>query len=122
MINKNYNYVVVGASENQEKYGFKVLADLKSAGYKVFPVNPKAGELLGLKVYKSLSEISKNIDVVIFVVPPKVGEQVILEVKNLGIKKVWLQPGSESQKIIDFCKENGIECIHNACIMIERKN
>jgi hypothetical protein len=43
------------------------------------------------------------------------------EVKTLEIKNVWLQPGAQSDKAIQFCKENTIECIHDACIMIRRK-
>jgi len=55
------------------------------------------------------------------VVPPEVTEMVLTEVKMLGIKKVWMQPGSESAHAIAYCKANGIECVHDACIMLERK-
>jgi predicted CoA-binding protein len=40
-----------------------------------------------------------------------------------GVKKVWFQPGTESEKAIRFCEENGIE--HNepgTCILMERRN
>ncbi|MFA6410147.1 MAG: CoA-binding protein [Candidatus Buchananbacteria bacterium] len=121
MINKNLNYAVIGASANQEKYGFKVFKDLKEAGYKVIPVNPSLKELLGTKAYPMLTVVPAKIDVAIFVVPPAVTETILAEVKKLNIKKVWLQPGSESQKAIEFCEQNQIECIHDACIMIERQ-
>ncbi len=35
---------------------------------------------------------------------------------NLGIKKVWMQPGSESEKAIKYCEDNKIDAIHNACV------
>ena len=65
MINKNFLYAVVGASNNEEKYGHKVFKDLLDAGYKVVPINPSEQEILGEKVYPTLSEVRKNIDVVI---------------------------------------------------------
>lgn len=122
MLNKNETYAIIGASNNPQKYGYKILKDLHETGFKVIPVNPKGGEILGLKAYKNLSEIPKKIDMVIFVVPAQVTEKVLIEVDNLDIKKVRMQPGSESDQAISFCKEKGIECIAKACVMIERKN
>lgn len=121
MIAKDSLYAVVGASNNPEKYGYKVFKDLKEAGYTVYPVNLKENEILGAHVFHSLKEITKNIDVVITIVPPQVTNTVVREVKELGIKTVWMQPGSENQEAIEYCKENGIECVHGACIMIQRR-
>jgi predicted CoA-binding protein len=122
LVNKNNKYAVIGVSKNPEKYGHRIYKDLTSAGYNVYPVNPNETELLGHKVYAQLSDINEKIDVVIFVVPPQVTVAVLNEVKDLGIKHVWLQPGSESPEAIEFCRKNKIDCIHDACIMIERKS
>jgi predicted CoA-binding protein len=119
-INKEYVYAVVGASHNPEKYGNKVYKDLLDAGYNVYPVNPKGGELYGNEVFTSLELLPERPDVVDFVIPPDLVLEILPIVKKLGIKKVWLQPGSESDDAIRFCEENGIECIYGACIMVER--
>jgi len=121
MIDKNFTYAVIGASANQEKYGFKVFKDLKEAGFKVIPINPSLKELLNIKAYPLLTVVPVKIDVAIFVVPPPITETILEEAKKLGIKKVWLQPGSESQRAIDFCQKNKIECIHDSCIIIDQK-
>lgn len=121
MIDKNKTYAVVGASDNQEKYGFKVLNDLVQGGYRVFPVNPKGGEILGLKVYSEIKDIPEKVDYVIFVVPPEITKKVLVDILDLGIKDIWLQPGSESQEVIEYCQNNNLNCIHDACIMVERK-
>lgn len=92
MIDKNFLYAVVGASNNEEKYGYKVFKDLLDVGYKVLPINPNEQEILGEKVYPTLSTVKEQIDVVIFVTPPAVTEKVLEEVKVLGIKNVWIQP------------------------------
>jgi len=121
MINKKFLYAVVGASNNPEKYGYKVFKDLLDGWYKVLPINPSEKEILWVKVYPTLSETKKNIDVVIFVTQPETTEKVLEEVKILGIKNVWLQPGAQSETTIEFCRRNNIECIHDACIMIQRE-
>lgn len=122
MINKNYTYAIIGASQNEDKYGYKVLKDLKEAGFKVIPINLKADNILGLKTYKSILDVNEKIDVAIFVVPPHVSEQMILEVDKANIKNVWLQPGAVNEKVLNYCKENDINCIHDACIMVKRKS
>ncbi len=119
-INKNYTYALIGASANKEKYGYKVLENLLEAGFHVLPVNPKGGKILQQKVYKNIKDISTSIDVAIFVVPPQITQDVIKDVLLLGVQKVWLQPGSENNEVIDFCNNHGIKCYHSACIMLEQ--
>jgi predicted CoA-binding protein len=113
-------FAVVGASRDPQKYGFQVYRDLKNAGYQVYPINPNANEILGDKCYPSFEAMPKKPDVVDVVVPPKVTEQVVETCKKLGIKKVWMQPGSESETAIKFCQENAIDVVYGVCVMIER--
>ena len=113
-------FAVVGASRDPRKYGYQVYKDLKNAGYEVYPVNPNAREILGDKCYPSLESLPVKPDVVDIVVPPKITEAVVKTCKKLGIANVWMQPGSESETAIRFCKENGIDAVYGVCVMIER--
>jgi len=119
-LDKKNVFAVVGASRDAQKYGYQVYKDLKNAGYEVYPINPNADEILGDKCYPSLENLSKKPDVVDVVVPPKVTEQIVETCKKLGITKVWMQPGSESETAIKFCEENGIDAVYGVCVMIER--
>jgi predicted CoA-binding protein len=119
-VDKKNTFAVVGASRDSKKYGYQVYADLKKAGYKVYPVNPNAEEILGDKCYPSLEDLPIKPDVVDVVVPSKVTEQAVKTCKNLGITKIWMQPGSESEDAIKFCEENGINVVHGVCVMVER--
>ena len=121
-LKKTNTFAVIGASRDPEKYGHQVYRDLRNAGYKVYCVNPNADEVLGDKCFASLEALPTKPDVVDVVVPPKITEQIVKMCKKLGIRKVWLQPGSESEEAVDFCKENGIAIIHGVCVMIERKS
>lgn len=120
-LRKENVFAVVGVSKDPEKYGHQVFKDLKEAGYAVYPVNPHIDEVLGDRCYHSLSELPETPDVVDTVVPPAVTEKIVEECKELEIDKVWMQPGSESEKAIEFCEQNGIKVVHDACVMVERR-
>ena len=117
-INKDFTYAIVGASNNPDKYGHKVMADLQSAGFKTVPINPHEYKILGEVFHKDLSEVPSHIDIVVFVVPPNATLKVLGDAAVLGISKAWMQPGSQSEDAILFCEEHGIECVHDACIML----
>jgi len=120
-LEKSNVFAVVGASRDTGKYGYKVYRDLRAAGYKVYPVNPNADEILGDKCYPSLKSLPEKPQVADLVVPPKVTNQIVKVCKKLGIKKVWMQPGSESETALNFCKENNIQVVHGVCVMVERR-
>ncbi|HKL43660.1 MAG TPA: CoA-binding protein [Candidatus Absconditabacterales bacterium] len=119
MIDPKLTYAVIGASNNTDKYGYKVFKDLIEKGFNVVAINPNEEKILGRSVYPTLSKYKGKIDVAIFVLSPKFSLPVLEEIKVLGIKKVWFQPGAESDKAIKFCEKNNIEYITNACIMIQ---
>ena len=120
-LRKQHIFAVIGVSRNPAKYGHQVYKDLKEAGYVVYPVNPNIDEVLGDPCYHSLSELPEKPDVVDTVVPPKVTEKIVEECKELGIERVWMQPGSESKRAIRFCEENNIKVVHDVCVMIKRR-
>ncbi|MGC8999298.1 MAG: CoA-binding protein [Candidatus Bathyarchaeia archaeon] len=60
-------------------------------------MNPNVSEVLGDKCYPSLEALPVKPDVVDVVVPPKVTGAIVEKRKKLGIKKIWMQPGSESE-------------------------
>ena len=119
-LNKDNVIAVVGVSTDPHKWGWKIYKELRSAAFKVYPVNPKYRMVEKDVCYPKLQTLPEKPDVVITIVPPKITEQIVEECKNLGIGKIWMQPGSESEKAISFCKRNGIEVVYNACFVIDR--
>ena len=73
---------VIGASHVEGKIGHKVMKNIVESGYKgkVYPVNPKGGEILGYPVYKNTSEIPERVDIAIIVVPAKIAEEIVDDV------------------------------------------
>jgi predicted CoA-binding protein len=111
-------FAVVGATNNTGKYGNKIFKNLKKRGYEVYPVNPRPKEIEGSKCYATISEVPAKIDVVDFVVPPSVTEAILKECQELGLNRIWLQPGSESEAAIAFCHENNLKVVHDVCVML----
>ncbi len=115
---KTYKQIaVIGVSEDADKYGHKIFRDLINAGYTVKGVNPKGGFVLGRNIYKSLEELEPKPDLVITVVHPDITEKVVEQCNKLGIKNLWMQPGSDSAKALEKAKEYGLNAI-TACFMV----
>ncbi len=110
-------WAVVGASEDPTKYGHMVFLSLLDSGYTIYAVNPKGGNIGDETVYASLAELPEKPDVVDIVVPPQAAEDVICDCAKLGITRIWLQPGAESDKAISLAKEMGLKVVHHACAM-----
>ena len=62
---------VVGASSHPEKWSYKTLESIVNGGYdgKIYPINPKGGEILGLPVYRTIGEVPGDLDLVTVIVP-----------------------------------------------------
>ncbi len=111
---------VVGASRNPEKWGHKLYKFFKSAGYrKVYPVNPNAETIDGDRAYPSLDSLPERPDVVNVVVPPEVSRKVARKAVELGIEKIWFQPGSEDEEAIRTCLKAGMKVVWGVCMMEE---
>jgi len=111
---------VVGSFRNEEKVAYKILRELKSKGYEVFPVNPTKDEVDGIRCYKYVSELPDGVEAIDIVTPPEITEKIVEEAFEKRIMKVWMQPGAESEKAIDFCKRNGMSVIYGTCIMVKK--
>lgn len=118
-LDRKNKIAVIGVSNNHEKWGYKIYRALKNSGFEVYPVNPKHEKIDSDRCYPDLRSIPEKIDEVITVVPPEITENVVKRCKELGIRKVWMQPGSESEDAIRFCEENGINVIHDACFVVD---
>jgi len=116
------NWAVVGVSNDPEKYGTKVYFQLKKAGYKVYAINPKLGQIDGDPCYPTLSSLPLIPDAISVVVPPKATEQIMDECAKLGIRRVWMQPGSESDEAIKRGNDHDLELVYNQCVLIQTRD
>ncbi len=113
-------WALVGASSNPDKYGNIILHVMARSGYKMYPINPRATEIDGFKVYPNLNALPEKPEVVVFVVPPKLTLPMLDEAVALGIKTVWFQPGADSAENIKKAENLGLEVIYDACCMVAK--
>ncbi|MDZ5698775.1 acetate--CoA ligase family protein [Chelativorans sp. M5D2P16] len=85
---------VIGASSEEGKIGNSVMKNLINGGYKgeIYPVHPKADEILGYKAYKSVKDVPGEIDTAIFAIPAKFVPGALTECGEKGIPGAVLIP------------------------------
>ena len=112
-------WAVVGATENQSKFGYKIFEKLRRFGYEVYPVNPVYTEVSGEKCYPSLSELPVKPECISVVVGPDKSPEVVMQAKELGIQNIWFQPGTYTPDIIDQSETAGLSTVYMHCVLVE---
>ena len=119
---------IVGASREKNKVGHEILANLIAAGYKgdLFPVNPKADSIEGLKCYPDLQSIGQIPDLVIIIVPAKIVPSVMEQcaeakaksviIITAGFKEVGKEGKQLEEQVLQIAKRAGIRVIGPNCL------
>ncbi len=107
---------VVGASADESKPANHIPAYLKSQGYRIVPINPRGGEILGERAYTSLPEVDTPIDVVEVFRPSEETPDIAREAVAVGAKVLWLQTGISSDEAAEIAEEGGLKVVMNRCM------
>jgi predicted CoA-binding protein len=107
---------VVGASADPLKAAYQIPRYLQSQGYRILPVNPRGGEILGERVYHSLAEIDVPVDVVDVFRPAAEAPEIARQAAAIGAKVLWLQLGIESDEARRIAEAAGLTVVMNRCM------
>jgi uncharacterized protein len=113
---------IIGCSPKPEKDSHKVAKYLQDHGFRIIPVYPKEEEILGEKVYKSLSDIPKDIEidmVDIFRKPDVIASIVDEALQREDIKCIWTQLGLVNNEAAKKAENAGLKVVQNHCTKIE---
>lgn len=112
---------LVGATNDAAKFGNIILKDLLRKNYSVVPINPRATTVEGITAYPSLTAARENHDLglVVYVVPPKLTLASLAEAKELGLNRVWVQPGAGDEQVREYLESNDFAYLMNACVMVQ---
>lgn len=114
------NIAVVGLSDKSDRTSYMVAAALQQKGYRIIPVNPAVqDEILGEKVYASLSDIPEPIDIVNVFRRSEHTPEVAREAVQIGAKVLWLQQGIVNEEAASIAAEGGLVAIMDRCIKVE---
>ena len=107
---------VVGASADESKAAHQIPRYLQSQGYRIIPVNPRGGEVLGEPVFRSLTDIDVPVDVVDVFRPAQEAPAIARQAIAIGAKVLWLQIGIESEEARQLAEAAGLTVIMNRCM------
>ncbi|TMC99319.1 MAG: CoA-binding protein [Chloroflexi bacterium] len=107
---------VVGASADETKAAHQIPRYLQSQGYRIIPVNPRGGEVLGEPVFRTLADIDVPVDVVDVFRPAQEAPAIARQAIAIGAKVLWLQIGIESEEARQLAEAAGLTVIMNRCM------
>ncbi len=109
---------VVGASQDRNKYGNRVLRKYLEHGYRAHPVNPREREIEGLPCFASVLDLPPEVASISIITPPPITEAVVGQAIQKGIRNIWMQPGAQSPAAIRMAEENGLNVIGDGTCLL----
>jgi hypothetical protein len=109
---------ILGASADRAKFGNKSLRAHSQAGYEVYPINPKGGQIEGRPAFRSLGEVPVKLNRVSVYLPPAVALATLDEIAAKGCDEVWFNPGCDSPEVLARAKELKLNAIA-ACSIVD---
>jgi len=107
--------MIVGASTNPRKFGNKAVRAYLEQNHTVLPVNPNAEQVAGLETWSDVAAVPGPIDRASMYVPADVGIDIVDQLADRGdVGEIWLNPGSESDELIERAKQRGLSVVQ-AC-------
>ena len=121
ILNSVKTIAMVGASPDKTKFSYGVLRVLHETGYDMMPVNPRLGlkEIRGLKVYSSLEQIDRPVDMVEVFRKAEDLYGLAEEAIAIGAKVLWGQIGVINHDAARLAEEAGLKVVMNRCPKIE---
>jgi acetyltransferase len=112
---------VIGAARDENKIGYKILKNILTGGYrgKVYPVNPQGGEILGLKSYRTVEEVTGPVDVASIVIPAKFVYEAVQSCAKKGVKYLTIISSGfseignneEERRIVSYARDHGMRIL-----------
>ncbi len=107
---------VVGASGDQTKAAHTIPRYLQREGFRIVPVNPRGGEILGEKVYERLEDVPETIDVVDVFRPSAETPDIARDAVKVKARVLWLQEGISSEEAERIATEGGLKVVMDRCM------
>ena len=112
---------VVGLSADPDKPSHEVAAYLQAHGYRVIPVNPRGGTILGETVYADLRAVPEPVDIVDVFRPAAACLDVARAAVAVGAKVLWLQLGIVNEEAAALARAAGLAIVMDRCTLREHR-
>jgi hypothetical protein len=121
LLRQSRTIAVVGCSPKSDRTSHRITRFLIEAGYRVFPVHPKAETILGQTVYLSLADIDVHVDIVNVFRKPEFTPPIAEAAVAVGAGALWLQLGIANPESWRIATAGGLTCIMDRCIAVEHR-
>lgn len=118
VLTNSKNIAVIGMNADPEKFANKIYKKLKENNKTVYGINPNYTEIDGEKIYSSIATLDEDVDMVVMVVAPRHGINMLEDIKAKGVNTLWLQPGTISDELIEKANNLDLNVIQN-CVLKE---
>jgi predicted CoA-binding protein len=117
-----HRFAVAGVSRKSQQPANAIFRKLTATGYEVFPVNPNATEVEGVRCYPDVRSVPGPVDGVVVATPPTASVDVVADCHAAGVNRIWFHrsfgEGSVSDEAVRSCESAGIEAIVGGCPMM----
>lgn len=112
---------VVGASNNPAKAAHRVPAHMQRHGWRIVPVNPRGGQILGEPAYRTLADVPEPVQFVDVFRPAEQAADVARHAAAVGARALWLQLGIVSDEARRVAADAGMSFVQDRCLLIEQQ-
>ena len=110
---------IVGLSSEPQKASHFVGSYLRHVGYRIIPVNPRGGRILGESVYPDLAGIPHEVDLVVLFRPPAEAPGFARQAVAIGARALWLQLRIVSFEAAELALQAGVPVVMDKCVKME---
>ena len=116
-----FSVALFWASAREESLALKLQNRLQKEWIQIFPINPRYPEINWVVCYPSFEEVDKqghSVDLFVFMTNPQLTLDLLKNNLKFWVKKVWFQPWTFDDKVLEFCREHGLDFNTEHCMII----
>lgn len=121
MLRSYRTIAVVGLSHKRYRPSYGVSEYMKSAGYRIIPVNPNEREVLGEKAYASLDDVPGDVEIVNIFRRSEFVPEVVEAAIRKGARAIWMQEGVMHEVAAQRARAAGLDVVMDRCILKEHR-
>lgn len=116
-----FSVALFWASAREESLALKLQNRLQKEWIQIFPINPRYPEINWTVCYPSFEEVDKEgqrVDLFVFMTNPQLTLDLLKNNLKFWVKKVWFQPWTFDDEVLEFCRENSLDFNTEHCMII----
>ena len=116
-----FSIALFWASAREESLALKLQIRLQKEWVHIYPINPRYPEINWTACYPNFEGVyneGQRVDLFVFMTNPELTLDLLSDNLKFWVKKVWFQPWTFDDKVLDFCRENGLDFNTEHCMII----